>query len=292
MTGSEDVSVFFVGNATTVIRYGGFTVLTDPNFLHRGQRAYLGYGLSSRRRTDPAIDIGELPALDAVVLSHMHGDHWDRVARRGLDKDLPVITTPHAARRLRRQGFHQARGLETWRQHELRRGERTLTVTALPGRHAPGPVRMLLPPVMGSMLEFARAGRVELRLCISGDTLMGRELDGIPRRFPEVDLALVHLGGTRVLGVTVTMDGRQGADWLHLIGPRVAVPVHYDDYEAFTSPIEDFRNHVEIAGLTDRVRYIERGETLELPVWRAYRDERLPTGQGSSAVPGYGGPHD
>lgn len=79
----EDASVFFVGNATTLIRYNGFTLLTDPNFLHRGQRAHLGYGLNSRRRTDPAIGVEELPPLDAVVLSHMHGDHWDRVARKG-----------------------------------------------------------------------------------------------------------------------------------------------------------------------------------------------------------------
>jgi hypothetical protein len=30
------------GTATTIVRLGSFTVLTDPNFLHRGQRAYLG----------------------------------------------------------------------------------------------------------------------------------------------------------------------------------------------------------------------------------------------------------
>nr|BFE81743.1 hypothetical protein GCM10020093_043440 [Planobispora longispora] len=219
MTEPETASVFFIGNATTLIRYGGFTLLTDPNFLHRGQRAYLGYGLSSRRRTDPAIEIGELPPLDAVVLSHMHGDHWDRVARRGLDKDVPVVTTTQAAGRLRRQGFGQAQGLNTWQQHELRRGDRTLTITSLPGCHAPGALRALLPPVMGSMLEFARNGRVEFRLHISGDTLMNRELDAIPRRYPDIDAAILHLGGTKVLGTTVTMDGRQGADWLYLIDP-------------------------------------------------------------------------
>jgi L-ascorbate metabolism protein UlaG (beta-lactamase superfamily) len=27
-------SLTFLGNATTLVRYGGFTVLTDPNFLH------------------------------------------------------------------------------------------------------------------------------------------------------------------------------------------------------------------------------------------------------------------
>ena len=72
----------FIGTATTLIRYAGFTVLTDPTFLHRGERAYLGKGLWTTRATDPAIDIGELPDLDLVVLSHLHGDHFDRVARR------------------------------------------------------------------------------------------------------------------------------------------------------------------------------------------------------------------
>jgi L-ascorbate metabolism protein UlaG (beta-lactamase superfamily) len=94
------VSVQFVGTATTVLRLGGFTLLTDPNFLHRGQWAYLGKGLASRRLTDPALEIDQLPQLDAVVLSHLNGDHFDRVARRGLDRGLPILTTPHAASRL------------------------------------------------------------------------------------------------------------------------------------------------------------------------------------------------
>lgn len=50
--GSAD-SLTFIGTATTVLRLGGFTLLTDPNFLHRGQRAYLGYGLTSKRLRDP-----------------------------------------------------------------------------------------------------------------------------------------------------------------------------------------------------------------------------------------------
>jgi L-ascorbate metabolism protein UlaG (beta-lactamase superfamily) len=53
MSDSTDDGLFFVGNATTVIRYGGFTLLTDPNFLRRGQLAYLGWGLSTRRLREP-----------------------------------------------------------------------------------------------------------------------------------------------------------------------------------------------------------------------------------------------
>ncbi|GGO79098.1 MBL fold metallo-hydrolase [Nonomuraea cavernae] len=268
MTGGQDESgVLFIGNATTLIRHQGFTLLTDPNFLHRGQRAYLGYGLTSRRLKDPALDVSQLPPLDAVVLSHMHGDHWDRVARNGLDKELPVISTQHAARRLRRQGFRNAIGLPAWRDHELHKDGRSVKITALPARHAPDLAQALLPPVMGGMLEFTGAdGLVDLRIHVSGDTLLDRRLGRITTRFPDIDLAIVHLGGTKLLGMLlVTMDGEQGARWVRLINPRAVIPVHYDDYDVFTSPLEDFQRHMERAGLADRIRYLERGQTCPLP---------------------------
>ena len=45
----------------------------------------------------------------------------------------------------------------------------------------------------------------------------------------------------------------------------MAIPVHYDDYRLFTSPLADFRAEVERRGLADSVRFVERGESVELP---------------------------
>ncbi|MFF5155549.1 MBL fold metallo-hydrolase [Streptomyces sp. NPDC000348] len=237
--------ILFIGNATLLIRYGELTLLTDPNFLHRGQFAHLGYGLVSRRLTEPALDVAELPHgdLDAVVLSHLHGDHFDRVARRGLDRGLPFVTTPHAARLLKGlHGFRRATGLRTWQSRTLRHGDSSVRVTSLPGRHAPGPLRALLPPVMGSMLEFGdRSGETRLVLYLSGDTLMYDGLRGIAVRYPDIHLAVLHLGGTTLPGgLVVTMDAGQGADLLDLLRPRRALPVHHSDYTVFRSPLEDF----------------------------------------------------
>jgi L-ascorbate metabolism protein UlaG (beta-lactamase superfamily) len=258
--------LYFVGNATTVIRHGGFTLLTDPNFLRRGQRAYLGYGLTTVRRRDPAVSIDQLPELDAIVLSHMHGDHWDRVAERGLDRTLPVVTTTHAARRLHVRGFRQAQGLETWAQRTLVKGDRMVRITALPGRHAPRRIRRLLPPVMGSLLEFGTTGgATDLRMYLSGDTLMGEEVRQIAQRHPDIDVGVVHLGGTRLLGlVTVTMDDRQGCDWLETVACTRAIPVHYDDYSVQKSPLSAFQLEVDRRGLTDRVQYVRPGQSTPL----------------------------
>ncbi|MFD0662498.1 MBL fold metallo-hydrolase [Thermocatellispora tengchongensis] len=94
---------------------------------------------------------------------------------------------------------------------------------------------------------------------------MTGELDEIPRRFPDIDLGIVHLGGTRLLGlVTVTMDGEQGANWVDLIRPRKVLPVHYDDYTVFHSSLGDFREHMEQTAYGGRVAYLRRGESLEI----------------------------
>jgi L-ascorbate metabolism protein UlaG (beta-lactamase superfamily) len=265
-----DVTVTFIGNATTLISGGGVTLLTDPNFLHRGQHAYLGYGLVSKRLREPAIDIDALPPLEAVVLSHMHGDHWDRRATTELDHELPVLTTPHAAKRLGHRGFGSAFGLATWQTHKIVKGDTVVTLTALPGRHAPAPLHRMLPPVMGSMLEFT-SGAQTRRLYVSGDTLLVEELNEIPVRFEAIDVGVLHLGGTRLpagrhlpFGLTVTMDGRQGADAVETLKLPRMIPVHFDDYGVFASPLSDFVDEMKRRGLADRIIELERGASVSI----------------------------
>lgn len=259
------VSFTFIGNATALIGWGPFTLSTDPNFLHVGQRAYLGRGLTSKRLLDPARTVKELPPLDAVVLSHLHGDHWDRVARRGLDRSLPIVTTPHAARRLQRlHRYKAATGIENWESHTLTKERSTVRITSLPGRHAPEGAGKVLPPVMGSLLEFGDSGGdVAHRVYVTGDTLMYDGLSEIAHRYPDIDVAVVHLGGTMLPGgVLVTMDAVQGADLIELVQPTRAVPVHMEDYTVFTSTLADFQREVVHRGLTQRVRVVGRGETV------------------------------
>jgi L-ascorbate metabolism protein UlaG (beta-lactamase superfamily) len=268
-----DDALLFIGNATVLLRYAGFTVLTDPNFVHRGEDVPLGYGMSTRRLTDPAMEIDDLPPLDLVVVSHLHADHFDRIAEERLPRSMPIVTTHEAANWLAERGFEALEPLETWEMHERRIPAGRLRLTAMPGRHAPAALQVALPDVMGSYIELwdgvaaATPGAdPTLRLYISGDTLMYEGLREIPDRMPQIDLALLHLGGTRVMGLTVTMDGEQGRELLETLRPRLAVPIHYDDYEAFKSPLSEFVEEIERAGLRDTVRILERGEVLRLPI--------------------------
>jgi L-ascorbate metabolism protein UlaG (beta-lactamase superfamily) len=261
----DDDALTFIGTATVLLRLGPFTLLTDPNFLHRGQWTYLGQGLVARRRTEPAAQPADLPDLDAVVLSHLHGDHFDRIASRELSRDVPILTTPHAARRLGRRGFEQPVALPTWTNHTLTKDGATLDITAVPARHGPGAMARVLPPVMGSILGYRAApGERPLRIYLSGDTILHAELAQIRERFDQIDLAVVHLGGTRILGILVTLDARGGVDLLDLLRPTGAVPVHYDDYGLFTDPLSNFLAEVRRRQPSGTVHPLQRGESLAL----------------------------
>jgi len=62
------------------------------------------------------------------------------------------------------------------------------------------------------------------------------------------------------------MDAEQGVEAMRIIDPHTAVPIHYNDYTVFKSPLEDFKEAVANAGLEDRVKYLAHGDTYEFEV--------------------------
>ena len=262
---TNEGSIFFIGNATVLLRVAGFTILTDPTFIHKHEQTWLGGGLHTTRLTDPAIELADLPPLDLVLLSHFHGDHFDQVAERDLDRTLPIVTTPQSANDLKERGFTNCIPLDVWESLDVEKGSARLRITATPARHGPRMVDFALPDVMGSVLDVTTADGGVSRIYITGDTLVIDELREIPRRFPDIDIALLHLGGTRVLGILVSMDAKQGVEAMRIVDPALAIPIHYNDYDVFTSPLSDFQEEVRAAGLEDRVHYLSHGETYTFP---------------------------
>ena len=260
----DDVTLTFGGTATTLLRLGPATLLTDPNFLHRGEFAHLGYGLRSRRLTDPAITPADLPELDAVLLSHMHGDHWDRRATRELPKPLRVVTTPEAARCLADRGFTATEDLRPWQTTTVERDGVTVRITSVPGVHGPGSLARLLPQVAGSVLELLEDGEVRWRGYVTGDTLFRPALAEVLTRCGPLDALVPHLGGTKIGPFLVTMDAQQGADLVELLQPGVTVPVHYDDYGLFKDPLGNVVREVARRRLPGTLRTAVRGQTVSL----------------------------
>jgi L-ascorbate metabolism protein UlaG (beta-lactamase superfamily) len=255
-------SVYFIGNATTLIRFGGLTVLTDPAFLHKGEHVHLGHGIWARREVEPACQIADLPPIDVIVLSHYHGDHFDDVAALELDKKLPIVSTAHAVEKLSALGFEHGHPLETWESLDVHKGDATVTITAMPAKHATEEaVNELLMPVNGHLLDFSRNGDQLYRLYITGDTMLVDSLEDIPRRYPDIDLGLIHTGGTTFLVTVVTMTGEQGVKAVEITKPRTAIPIHYNDFSVFLSGLDDFKKAAQASTTDTKFVYLAHGET-------------------------------
>lgn len=195
----------------------------------------------------------------------MHEDHFDKFVQKNLDRNIPIVTTDESAVMLKKLAFLKLYPLGIWDALVVEKGNTTLRIAAMPGRHGPPVIAKLLPEVMGSMLDFgSKDSRHSYRMYISGDTMVFDDIREIPRRYPDVDLALLHLGGTRLLGlVTVTMDAKEGVKMMKIIVPEKAIPIHYNDYDVFKSPLRDFEEEIERAGLQDKVIYLQHGDTYE-----------------------------
>ena len=254
--------VYFIGNATTLIRFGGITILTDPAFMHKGTHTDLGHGIWARREVEPACQVADLPPIDLVLVSHYHGDHFDDAAARDLDEDLPVISTADAIGKLRPLGFRQGHALDTWESHLVEKGEARLEITAMPAKHAADDaIAALLMPVNGHMLEFSRHDQHLYRLYITGDTMLNDRMKDIRRSYPDIDLGLIHTGGTTLFITVVTMTGEQAVRAVEITRPHTAIPIHYNDYSVFMSGLDDFKDAARKSSADTELYYLAHGET-------------------------------
>ena len=262
---NTNASLFFVGTATTILEWEGLRLMTDPNFLHKGDHVHLGPGVTGTRQTNPAVDLHELPPIDLVLLSHYHADHFDQLVEESLRRDLPIISTPHAHSHLTAKGdesFTAVTALDFWEStildlsasagRDVKPQNSRMRVTGMPGKHVPdgvlGVANDLLkavPPTNGWMLELgygkpqtsAEDFECGYRIYISGDTLFVNDLKKIPEMYTHagkpIDLMLIHLGGTTIPSpsmplLMVTMDAKQGIQLMKLMTPDLTIPIHYE----------------------------------------------------------------
>jgi L-ascorbate metabolism protein UlaG (beta-lactamase superfamily) len=69
-------------NATLKLSYAGRTILVDPDFGHAAQPALLRRAFAQSRWSPLPLPIEEILAgVDLVIVSHLHADHFDDVAK-------------------------------------------------------------------------------------------------------------------------------------------------------------------------------------------------------------------
>ena len=235
--------ITYLGNGALLIAYGGMRIVADP--------CLRADGLPPPVAPEPP---------EAILLSCVDDDDVALERAAALDREVPLITTPDLVDLVERHDFLNVHPLETWRGIALRKGDASITITALPGQDPASPER----PLMGSMLEFRGYPDAEpYRVYLSGGTGAVDRLDEIADRYPHIDLGVITMTSTRLDGTVVAIDARDAVRVLYKVKPALTIPVHRVD-DIFTWPHRDFRR--SLGNPPPRVHYLWPGNRYSFPV--------------------------
>ena len=75
---AADLTIAYIGHASVLIDFHGTRILTDPVFFERIGVRLGGVTVGPKRLVEAALRPEEVPALDAILVSHAHMDSLDR----------------------------------------------------------------------------------------------------------------------------------------------------------------------------------------------------------------------
>ncbi len=251
------ISVTWWGHSTMWLADSGVSLLTDPLLTDRL--------FHLRRMAGPAPTLPGAP--DAVLLSHLHADHFHLPSLKAVPGS-PMLVVPPGGTDLIARGLGRA---SAGRCIELAPGDQVtvgaVTVRAVPAAHdgSRGPWSRLRSTALGFVIEGAG------RTWYGGDTGL---FDGMSELGP-LDLALIPVGGWGpTLGAEGHLDPADGAEALRRVKAAWAVPVHYGTFwpiglgrvrpHMFSEPGDEFARRAATLSPDTRVRVLAHGETLTI----------------------------
>lgn len=232
--------ITLVRHATLVVEIAGRLLLVDPMLDDAGTRPPIENTANDLRNPLVPLLFDPVPGIHAVVVTHLHQDHFDGAAAERLPRDVPLFCQPEDEERLRALGLDPrpvADALD-WD---------GLTLHRTGGRHGTGALADALAPVCGFVLES---------LLLAGDTVWCPELeDALVTYRPAV--VVVNAGEARfVEGDPITMDAADVARMAARVPTVVAVHMEAINHCGLT--------RAALRAAVPGVLVPEDGETLEL----------------------------
>jgi L-ascorbate metabolism protein UlaG (beta-lactamase superfamily) len=249
-----------IRNATLVIGYAGKRFLIDPLLAEQG--AYPGFaGTANSHLSNPLVGLPvaleQLLDVDAVIVTHLHADHWDEAARRLVPRGLPLFAQNALdAALLRADGFEDVSLFGDGARVEGIALHRTA------GQHGSDQVMAVIGERMGEVSGVVFSHPAEPTLYLAGDTVWNRHVeDSLAAHQP--DVVVLNCGDAQVPGLgAIIMDQHDLAKVAQAAPQATIVASHLEAVNHCVLSRADLRRFLDEQGLQARVRVPEDGETL------------------------------
>ncbi|MDA0182509.1 MBL fold metallo-hydrolase [Solirubrobacter phytolaccae] len=244
-----------IRSATLRVEVAGHTLLVDPQLDPAGARAAVPD--TPNPRPNPVVGLPApaeevVAGVDAVLLTHLHQDHWDATARELIAHDTPLFCQPHDAERLHADGFIDARPVHS----DAKLGE--LLIARTDGRHGTG----VIGEAMGIVSGFVLHAPGEPSVYIAGDTILCKEvMDAVDEHRPA--LIVVNASAARFnTGDPIVMTNDDVVELARAVPTATIVAVHFETVSHSTETRAELRTRLSAEGLTDRVLVPEDGAEI------------------------------
>ncbi|NEW09279.1 MBL fold metallo-hydrolase [Paenibacillus sp. SYP-B3998] len=246
------MKIQMIRNATLWLEYAGVTFLIDPMFSEAGANPPIPGSANERR--NPLVSLpGPIDTWlrpDAVIVTHLHPDHWDDVAVTALPKAIPVLCQPGDEEALTSQDFHSVTAVESTITFQGIRISRT------DGQHGTGEIGLK----MGHVSGFVFQTDGEQTLYIAGDTIWCKDVEQSLDDY-RPDVTVVNAGGAQfVVGDPITMNADDIIQVCEHAPYTKVVAVHMDAINHCFVTREDLYSQLQAVGRLPQVIIPKDGE--------------------------------
>ncbi|MBX3189838.1 MAG: MBL fold metallo-hydrolase [Labilithrix sp.] len=270
------LAISWVGHATVLVQMDDKLILTDPVFTPT-------VGQVSKRLVEPGIDPKTLPALDAVVVSHMHFDHLSLGSLDMIEPKVRTLLMPRGGVTYLTDFSFPVVELRTWQAWE----KDGLRITAAPVDHVGYRYGIddawMKESFTGYVIEYHG-----MTVYFGGDTAYEQRMFAeTGMRFPDIDVALLPIGPIEPhdLMRRFHMDPAQAVRAMFDLGAKRMVPIHYDTFINSTDAPGDALAMLEAT----KAKTVMAGkEIVEIPIGQ--RRVFLKKGEGPDEARGFAVP--